>query len=132
MSLEGHQHLRKVARERDTSQAHARFRLAQAEADMTEAKERRGAADKAKEKATERQEFLEKFNPTLDLKRLQEAGSGGFTVKQIREQIAWHRKIGQDIHIPTGVHKMKKAEAWVVMLQTVRRHLRGTSTNEGD
>ena len=53
MSLEGHQHLRKVARERDASQAHARFRLAQAEADMTEAKERRRAADKAKEKATE-------------------------------------------------------------------------------
>ena len=132
MSLEGRQHLRKVARERDANQTHARFHLAQAEADMTEAKERREAADKAKEKATERRTFLEKFEPTLDLKRLQETGSGGSTVKQIREQIAWHRKIGQDIHIPTGVHKMKKAEAWIVMVQAVQRHLCGMSTNEGD
>jgi len=131
MSLEGCRHLRKVARERDTGQAHAKFRLAQADADMAEAKEQREAADKTKEKATKRQELLEKFEPTLDLKRL-ETGSGGYTVKQIREQITWHRKIGQDIHIPTGVHKMKKAEVWVVMVRAVRRHLRKTSMNEGD
>jgi len=132
MSLEGRRHLRKVARERDAGQAHARFHLAQAEADVTEAKERREVADKTKEKAIKHQELLEKFEPTLDLKRLQESGSGRYTIKQIQEQIAWHRRIGQDVHIPTGVHKMKKAEVWIVMVRAVRRHLRKTSTNEGD
>ena len=113
-------------------QAHAKFRLAQADTDMTEAREQREAANKTKEKATKRQELLEKLKPTLDLKHLQENSPRRYTVKQIREQIAWHRKIGQDVHIPTGVHKMKKAEVWVVMVRAVRRHLRKTSTNEGD
>jgi hypothetical protein len=132
MSRGGRQHLRKVARKRDTSQTHARFHLSQAEADIAEAKEQREAADKTKEKATQRRISLENFKPTLDLKCLQETGPSGFTVKQIREQISWHRKIEQDIHIPVGVHKMKKAEVWVVMIRAVRRHLHEMSTNEGD
>lgn len=83
MSLEGRQHLRKVARERDTSQTHTKFRLAQAEADMTEAKERCEVADKSKEKAAKCQALLEEFEPTLNLKHLHVAGSDGCTVKQI-------------------------------------------------
>lgn len=132
MSLEGHQHLRKIARQRDASQAHGRFRLAQAEADISEAKERREAAEKAKGKAVERRVSLEAFEPVLDLKRLQETGSSGDTAKRIQRQIMWHRRIGRDVNIPTGVHKMKKAEAWVVMVLAVRRHLSGTSANEGN
>ena len=99
---------------------------------MTEAKERREAADKAKGKAAERQALLEEFKPTLDLKHLQVTGSHRYTVKQIRGQITWHRKIGLDIHIPTGVHKMKKAEAWPIMVRAVRRHLCGTPTHKGN
>jgi hypothetical protein len=132
MSPEGHQHLRKVARQRDASQAHARFRLAQAEADTAEAKERCEAAKKAKGKAVERQAFLEAFKPILDLNRLQKSGSGGDTAKRIQTQIMWHRRIGGDVNIPTGVHKMKKTEAWVIMVQAVRRHLSGTSANKGN
>ena len=132
MSPEGCRHLQKVAHERDRSQAHARFHLAQAEVDIDEAKERRAAADKSKAKATERQETLEKLKPVLSLKHLQDEGSGGYTVKQIQTQIAWHRTIGRDVHIPIGVHKKKKAEVWVIMVQAVRRHLSGTSTAEGD
>lgn len=124
MSLDGRQHLRKVARKRDTSQTHSRFRLAQAEADIAEARERRAAADKSKEKAAARQALLEEFDPTLDLKVLEETGSSGHTVQQIRKQIAWHQRIGGDIHVPRGIHKMKKAQVWVVMVRAVRRHLR--------
>ena len=132
MSPEGRQHLRKVARQRDASQAHARFHLAQAEVDTAEAKERCEAAEKAKEKAAERQEFLEAFKPILDLNQLQKSGSGGDTAKRIQTQIMWHRRIGGDVNIPTGVHKMKKAKAWVIMVQAVRRHLSGTSADKGN
>lgn len=134
MSPEARQHLRKVARQRDSSQADARFRLAQAETDIAEGKERRIAADRAKEKAAERQEFLEEFKPTLSLNELQDHDHGGlkgFTAERIKNQIRWHRSIGNDSHIPTGVSKMKKAAAWIVMVRAVRRHLRGTSSDEG-
>ena len=132
ISLEGRQHLCKVARQRDESQAHVKFHLAQAEADITEAKERREAADKAKGKAADRQALLEAFEPVFDLEKLRETGSGGYTAKDIQRQIMWHRRVGGDVHIPTGVHKMKKVEAWVVMVRAVRRHLSGTSANEGN
>lgn len=132
MSPEGRQHLRKVARERDASQAHAKFRLAQAEADIINAKERRAAAEKSKGKAMERRTFLEAFKPVLDLGQLQKTGSGGDTAKRIQNQVMWHRRVGGDVNIPAGVHKMKKAEAWVVMVQAVRRHLSGTSAEKGD
>ena len=132
MSFEGHRHIRKVARQRDKSQAHSKFRLAQAEADIADAKERREAAEKAKVKAVKRQTSLEAFEPILDLKQLQKTGSGGDTVKRIQMQISWHRKKGGDVHIPTGVSKMKKGEAWIVMVWAVRRHLSGTSANEGN
>jgi len=89
---------------------HARFRLAQAEADITEAKERREAAEKAKGKAVEWQAFLEVFKPVLDLERLQKVGPDEDTVKRIQTQIMWHRRIGGDVNIPAGVHKMKKME----------------------
>ena len=132
MSPDGRRHIRKVAREQDAGQTHAKFRLAQAEADIKEAKVRRRAADEAKGKAAKRQALLEEFVPNLNLKHLEETSSSGYTVKQIQGQIAWHRKIGQDVHIPRGVHKMKKAEAWVVMIRAVRRYLRGTQTSEGN
>ena len=132
MSLESRQHLSKVARERDRSQAHAKFHLAQADADLKEAKERRAAADKAKVKATERQVMLEELKPILNLKHLRDEGPGCCTVKEIWTQIAWHRAIGRDVHIPSGVHKKKKAEVWVVMVRAVRRHLHGMSAAEGD
>lgn len=132
MSLNGRQHLRKVGRERDAGQAHSRFRLAQAEADIVEAKERRAAADKAKGKAAARQALLEELEPILDLKLLQGPISGRQTVQQIRRQIAWHQRIGGDIHIPTGIHKMKKARLQAIMVRSVRRHLRGTSADEGN
>jgi len=131
MSPEGHQHLRMVARQRDAGQAHARFRLAQAKADIAEGKERREAAEKAKGKAVERQVFLDVFEPILDLEQLQKAGPGEDTAKRIQAQIMWHRRIGGDVNIPTGVHKMKKAEAWTAMVRAVRRHLSGTSTEKG-
>ena len=67
MSPEGRQHLRKVARQRDASQSHAKFHLAQAEADMREVKERHAAAKKAKGKAMEQQASLKAFEPILDL-----------------------------------------------------------------
>lgn len=98
---------------------------------MVEAKERREAAEKAKGKAAERLALLEALNPVLNLRRLQETGSGGWTAKKIQEQIRWHRRIGGDTNLPTGVSKMKKAEAWVVMVRAVRRHLSGTSADEG-
>ena len=132
MSHEGRRNLRKVARERDRGQAHAKFNLAQADMDLGEAKERRAAADKTKAKAAERQSMLEKLNLILSLERLQGEGPGCYTVKQIQAQIAWHRTIGQDAHIPTGVHKKKKADLWVIMVRAVRRHLHGTSAAAGD
>ena len=132
MSLEGRRHLRKVARQRDASQAHAKFRLAQAEADMAEATERREAANKAKGKAAELQASLEAFEPIVDLIHLEKTGPGGYTGKQIQRQIMWHRRIGGDVHIPTGVHGMRKAEVWAVMIRAVRRHLNGTSAHEGN
>lgn len=132
MSDEGRQNLRKVARQRDRSQAHAKFHLAQAEADISEARERRAAADKTKAKAAEHQTMLEELKPILDLKCLRKEGSGHYTVKQIRTQIAWHRTIGRDIHIPTSTYKKKKVEVWVIMVHAVRRHLRGTAAAEGD
>jgi len=94
MSFEGHRHIRKVARQRDKSQAHSKFRLAQAEVDIADAKERREAAEKAKGKAVKRQMLLEAFEPILNLKQLQKTGSGGDTVKRIQMQITWHRKRG--------------------------------------
>jgi hypothetical protein len=131
MSPGARRHLRKVGRERDSGQTHATFHLAQAEEDITEAKENSEAAIKAKEKAAERQALLEAFNPTLNLKQLQETGSKGYTAKQIQQQIRWHRSIGKDAHLPTGVGKFKKAAAWIVMVRAVRRHLRRTSADEG-
>ena len=132
MSPEGRQHLRKVARQRDASQSHAKFHLAQAEADMREAKERRAAAEKAKGKAAERQASLEAFEPILDLGQLQETGSSGDTAKRIQRQVMWHRRVGGDVDIPPGVHKMKKAEAWIVMIEAVQRHLSRAPTKKGD
>ena len=132
MTREGRQNLRKVARERDKSQAHAKFHLAQADMDLGEAKERRAAADKAKAKAAERRVMLEELDLVLSLERLQDEGPGCFTVKQIQAQIAWHRTIGQDVHIPTGVHRKKKVEVWDIMVRAVRRHLRGTSAAAGE
>jgi len=89
-------------------------------------------ADNVKGKAAERQAMLEAFEPVLNLKQLQEIGSSGYVAKDVQRQIMWHRRIGGDAHIPTGVHKMKKAEAWIVMVRAVRRHLSGTSANEGN
>ena len=132
MSPESRQHLRKVAREEDASQSQAKFRLEQADADILEAKEKRVAAEKSKEKTAERRASLKKFKPVLDIKLLRETGSGGDTAKRIQRQVMWHRRIGDDVSIPPGVHKMKKAEAWVVMVWAVRRHLSGTSKEKGD
>lgn len=132
MSSEGHRHIRKVARQRDESQAHSKFRLAQAEADIADAKERREAAEKSKGKAAARQASLEALEPVLDFEQLRKTGSGGFTGKQIQAQIMWHRRIGGDVNIPARVHNMKKGEAWVAMVRAVRRHLSGTSANEGN
>jgi len=111
---------------------HGRFHLAQAEADIADAKEQREAAEKAKGKAAERQAFLEVFEPVLDLGRLQETGPGEDTVKRLQAQIRWHWRIGGDVNIPAHVHKMNKADAWVVMVRAVRRHLSGTSTEKGN
>jgi len=132
MSSEGHRHIRKVARQRDESQAHSKFQLAQGEADIADANEGREAAGRAKEKAVERRASLEAFEPILNLKQLQKTGSGSDTGKRIQRQITWHRRIGGDVNIPTGVSKMKKEEAWVEMVRAVRRHLSGTSANEGN
>jgi len=99
---------------------------------MVEAKERREAAENAKEKAVKRQELLEEFNPITCLKTLQQTGPDRDTAKRIQRQIMWHRRIGGDVHITTGVHKMNKAEAWFVMIRAVRRHLSGTSDDEGN
>ena len=125
MSPEARQHLRKVARERDTNQAQPRFQLAQAEADMIEAKERCVAAERAKEKAAERQASLEAFDPILNLgELLMDGARDRCTAKQIQKQIVWHRRIGRDVDIPPYVSKMKKDEAWDVMVNAVRRHLK--------
>jgi len=133
MSLEGRQHLRMVARERDEGQADAKFRLAQAEADIMEAKERRGAAEKAKVKAAKQQADLEAFEPDLDLKKLQRTGpTKAITVKQIQDQIKWHRRIGGDVNIPKNVDRRKKEGAWAIMVQAVQRHLSGTSAEKGN
>lgn len=131
MTPEARRHLRKVTRERDASKANTTFRLAQADADIAEATEKRRAAKKSKEKAAERRESLEAFKPTLDLKQLQKIGYDKYKVKDIKRQIVWHHQIGEDSHLPTGVHGMKKEEVWPVMIRAVRRHLRGTSANEG-
>jgi hypothetical protein len=131
MSPEARQHLRKVARQRDSSQADVKFRLAQAEADISEGIERHNAAEKAKAKAVARQEELEAFKPALNLKELREAGPGGFNVKDIKKQLSWHRNIGNDAHIPTGFHALRKELAWHVMVRAVRRHLKGTLADKG-
>ena len=131
MSPEAHQNLRKVSRERDVSQAHAKFRLAQAEEDIAEAKERRKAAEKSKGKAAERQQTLKAFTPILNLEQLRETCSDRLTAKQIQDQIKWHHRIGEDAHIPPRICRMKKAEAWIVMVWAVQRHLCGTSADEG-
>ena len=129
MSLQGHQHLWGVARQRDAGHAHAKFCLAQAEADVTEAKVRCEAAEKSKGQAVKRQDFLDEFKPVLDLKELR---SGKYSAKHIQAQIMWHRRAGRDVHIPPYVNRMKRAEAWVVMVHAVRRHLRRTSTENGN
>jgi hypothetical protein len=131
MSPAACQHLRKVGRERDSGQADVKFHLEKEDADILEAKERREAANKAEKHAGEQQALLEAVAPILDLKWLQETGIGGHTLKAIQEQIRWHWRIGKDCHIPTGVSKMRKVAAWVVMVRAVRRNLRGTSANEG-
>ena len=99
---------------------------------MREVKERRAAAKKAKGKAAEQQASLEVFKPILDLGQLQETGSSGDTTKRIQRQVMWHRRVGGDVDIPPGVHKMKKAEAWVVMIKAVERHLSRGPTEKGD
>ena len=133
MTPEARQHLRKVARERDANQAQARFRLAQAEVDMTDAKQRRAAAEKAKEKAEKQQASLEAFNPILDLGELLEDGAcDKDTAKRIQKQVVWHRRIGGDVDIPPYVSRMKKNEAWDVMVNAVRRHLSRTPAENGD
>ena len=131
MSSNARKHLRKVGRDRDGNHSDAKFRLEQAEVDLKEAKEKREAADRAKKKATERQVDLKAFKPILDLKRLQELGLKGCNAKDIQKQIRWHRNIGKDAHIPPHVSKMKKPDAWPVMIRAVRRHLRGMAADEG-
>ena len=101
-------------------------------ADIAEGKERWEAAEKAKGKVAELQAFLEAFNPVLDFQQLRKTGPGEDTNKRIQRQIMWHWRIGGDINIPTGVHNMKKQEAWDVMVQAVQRHLSGTSTENGN
>ena len=131
MSCDAHKHLRKVGRDHNRNQFDAKFRLRQAEVDLETAKEKHEAADRVKKKATKCQADLEAFKPILDLKRLQELGLKGHNAKDIQKQIRWHWNIGEDAHIPTHASKMKKVDAWPVMIQAVRRHLRGTAANEG-
>jgi len=62
--------------------------LAQAEEDVTEAKERRAAAKKAKEMAEEWQTLLEAFKPILDLEELLKYGAcDRDTTKRIQKQV---------------------------------------------
>jgi hypothetical protein len=47
--------------------------------------------------------------------------------ERIKQQLSWHKQIGQDVNIPAGFHAFRKAKAWVTMVKAVRRHQHGIS-----
>ena len=130
MDSNSRRHLRKVARTRDESHQDRKFReaLAQADADRAEANRR---ADRVKaQKAAEKQEILEAFQPILSLTELKELTAGKDRLSRIHQQLVWHRDIGKNVNLK-GIHNMNKEQAWANMICAVRRHNKGISSTKG-
>lgn len=130
MGPDGRRYLRKAARARDESHQGRKFceALAQADADKVEANRK---ADQVRaEKASKKREILEGFQPILSLAELEKMTIVTDRLTRIRQQLIWHRDIGNDVNLK-GIHKMKKEEAWTNMIDAVRRHCDGVSSAQG-
>lgn len=68
---------------------------------------------------------LESFQPILSLRKLREKTVDGITLKEIKEQLSWHKRIGGDVNIPPRFHSLRKVRAWVAMVRAVWRHVNG-------
>jgi len=123
-------HLRKAARVRDESQQDKRFRLALSQADADKAEANRKADRVKEQKAAEKRDKLQAFKPVLDLMKLEEMTVNGDLASRIRQQLIWHRDIGNDTNLK-GIHKMNKEEAWANMICAVQRHHDGVSSMTG-
>lgn len=127
LSPECRQYLRGAAREQDQSKAHQGFLLSQADEDAKNAKEKRAAGDRRKERVAKRMAKLDIFEPILSLEKLKKMTVDKDTVARIKEQLSWHKRVGKDVNIPKGFHSFRKTKAWVAMIQAVRRHQCGTA-----
>lgn len=127
LSPECRRYLRGAAREQDQNKEHQGFLLSQAHEDAKTAKEKRAAAATCKKRVDARIAKLNKFEPILSLKKLKKMTVDRDKADRIKQQLSWHRRIGGDVNIPTRFHEFRKAKAWVVMIQAVRRHLHGVA-----
>ena len=127
LSPEDRCYLRGAAREQDQSKAHRGFLLSQAHEDAKTSKEKRAAADRRKERVNDRLKKLENCQPILSLRKLKKKTMDGITLKEIKEQLSWHKRIGHDINIPPGFHSFRKARAWVALVRAVWRHVNGVA-----
>jgi multidrug resistance efflux pump len=130
MDSNGRRHLRKVARTRDESHQDKKFRVALSQADADKVEANRKADQVKEQKASERREILQAFKPILSLPELKKMTVDGDRASRIRQQLIWHRDIGNDVNLK-GIHKMNKEVAWANMVCAVRRHCNGTSSMKG-
>lgn len=119
--------LRGMAREQDQSKGYQNFLLLQAQEDAKNAKEKRAVADRRKERANDRMDKLNKFEPILSLTQLKKMTANGDKATRIKDQLSWHRHVGGDVNIPKGFHAFRKAIAWAAMIRAVQRHARGVA-----
>lgn len=127
ISPEGRRYLRGAAQKQDQSKAHRGFLLSQAHEDAKTSKEKRAAANRRKERVENRLKKLKSFQPILSLRKLRKETANGITLKEIKEQLSWHKRIGGDVNIPAGFHSFRKAKAWVAMVRAVWRHVNGVA-----
>lgn len=127
LSPESRCYLRGTARKQDQNKTYQKFLLSQADEDVKTAKEKRTAADKRKKRAQDRMDRLKNFKPILSLEMLKKMTMDKDNAERIKEQLSWHKRVGEDVNIPAGFHSFRKAKAWVAMVKAVRRHLDGVA-----
>jgi len=130
MDPNGRRHLRKAARARDESRQDKNFREALAQADADKAEANREADQVKEQKASKKRETLQAFKPILSLSKLRKMTIENDRAWRIRQQLVWHRDIGNDVNLK-GIHKMNKEVAWTNMICAVQRHHKGISSTKG-
>jgi len=130
MDPDGRRYLRKAARAHDESHQDKKFREALAQADADKAEANREADQVKEQKASKKREILQAFQPILSLSELQEMTVKKDRAWRIRQQLVWHRDIGNDVNLK-GIHKMNKEVAWANMIDAVQRHHKGMSSTKG-